>query len=259
MSVIVGVFLENRMLSCAFLFFLFLSILCQIVTGIVYQSIIRETDNMAATNNRFLKQCKTKFVNCYQLNEGVSNIPVFVDKFLLKISVIGISLTGLQHLAGQFVLLAIATAGVAACREIIQGETVGKILPYYIAGFLGLYVYFSISGMVDVQSRRDRLKTSLVDYLENHMVNKLKQSALDWEELTGEKIIREEIRDKKKEKSQLLREEIGLAAVREEGVRETDEKQEEDSVQAGEEKGAKSSLTSQEQEELDELLGQFLI
>ncbi|MCI6552878.1 MAG: hypothetical protein MR430_05015 [Lachnospiraceae bacterium] len=256
MSAVLTVFLENRLLSCAFVVFLFLSIVCQAAIGVMYRRIIKETDNMAATKNKLLKQCKMKFANCYQMNAGVPNIPVFVDKFLLKISVMGISLSGLQHLAGQFMLLAVATAGVAACREIIRGETVGRILPYYIAGFLGLYVYFSISGMVDVQSRRDRLKTNLVDYLENHMVNKLRQSAMDWEELTGETMV--QAGERVREKSQALREEIGLTATR--GDSGQDKEQAPGTSGKDREQGecTKGILTHQEEEELDELLRQFL-
>ncbi len=182
------VFLEHRLLSTVFLILLLLSIICQIIIGVIFRRMIRETDNMSATANKRLKQCKLKFVNCYQLNGSVANVSVFVDKFLTKLTFMGVSLTGLQHLAGQLVLLSVAVAGVGACQEIIQGETLGKVLPYYIVSFISLYVYFSISGMVDVQGKRERLKISLVDYLENHMVNKLRQSAIDWEGLTGEQI-----------------------------------------------------------------------
>lgn len=183
------VFLEHRRLSIAFLTLLLLSIICQMVIGVIYRKMIKETDNMSATANKRLKQCKLKFMNCYQLNGGVANISVFVDKFLTKITFLGISLTGVQHLAGQFVLLSVAVAGIGACQEIIRGETLGRVLPYYIVSFLGLYVYFSISGLVDAQGKKERLKINLVDYLENHMVNKLRQSAIDWEGLTGEQII----------------------------------------------------------------------
>lgn len=36
------------------------------------------------------------------------------------------------------------------------------------------------------------MKINLVDYLENHLVSKLKQSVIDWEELTGEKTAEKE-------------------------------------------------------------------
>lgn len=181
------VFWEHKLLCTAFLILLLLSIICQIMIGVIYHNMIKETDNMSATGNQLLRQCKLKFANCYQLGGGVSNIPVFVDKFLAKVSFMRISLTGLQHLSAQLMLLAVVAAGIGSCMEIAEGETVGRILPYYIASFVGLYLYFAISGLVDIQGKKEQLKINLVDYLENHMVSKLKQSAIDWEELTGEK------------------------------------------------------------------------
>lgn len=264
------VFLEHKLLCSAFIILLLLSIICQIMIGVIYRQMIKETDNMSATDNKFLKQCKMKFVNCYQLNEGVANISVFVDKFLSRVSFMGISLTSLQHLGGQFMLLSIAVAGIGACREIIQGETVGRVLPYYIVGFVGLYVYFSVSGLVDVQGKRERLKTNLVDYLENHMVNKLRQSAIDWEDLTGEKLVMKEKQTDWKsgkeeqhgereagmsDKIRAMREELGLAPERtyeKMGVAKEDE-----SAWSTEEK--EKGLSHREEQELEELLREFLV
>lgn len=182
------VFLENRALSYIFLTLLLLSIICQTIIGVIYLKLIKQTDNMACAKSKFLKQCKLKFINCYQVSGEVTNVSVFVDKSMTKISFLGISMSGLHHLAGQFVLLSVVAAGAGACQEITQGETVGKILPYYIVSFLGLYVYFSVSGLVDITGKKERLKINLVDYLENHMANKLKQSDVDWEKLTGENL-----------------------------------------------------------------------
>ena len=54
-------FLQHRIMICIVLLFLVLSILCQIMIGVLYQKMIRETDNMAVTENKLLKQGKLKF------------------------------------------------------------------------------------------------------------------------------------------------------------------------------------------------------
>ncbi len=285
------VFLEHKLLCGAFLILLLLSIICQIMIGAIYQKMIKETDNMSSTNNKFLKQCKLKFANCYQLNEGVSNIPIFVDKFISRVSFMGISLTGFKHLSGQLMLLSIVAAGAGACREIVSGETVGKVLPYYIISFLGLYVFFSISGLVDIQGKRERLKVNLVDYLENHMANKLRQSAIDWAEITGgEKIdnsglVKKAEKAGKPEKSSIetknsteiknsaeiksslepkrdieaLREEIGLAPRRKEQEAERRSKIEEDKPETFRKDYKKKIFSHQEEQELEELLREFFV
>ena len=91
------IFKEEKVITAGILVFLCLSVLVRLMLawmGVLeqqklawmYHTKIRETDNMATTGNRLLKQCKVKFANCYQLNGGVSNIPVFVDKFLNRLS-----------------------------------------------------------------------------------------------------------------------------------------------------------------------------
>ena len=273
------VYMEQRILSCVFLAFLLLSIICQITIGVIYLRLIKETDHISTAKSKFLKQCKLKFINCYQLSGEVSNISVFVDKSISKISFLGISMTGLHHLAGQFVLLSVVAAGAGACYEITQGETVGRILPYYVVSFLGLYVYFSITGLVDIAGKKERLKINLVDYLENHMANKLKQSDIDGEELTGETLSASKVKKDKKEgkkkekkavdereKKKSLREGIGLSAERGEAdpAKITafahpaeQEKGDGGNVEEGEEKAA--VFSHQEAEELEELLREFLV
>lgn len=167
------VFAQEKWASAGMLLAMLLSVLGRIIIWIIYQNMIKETDNMSATNNKVLKQCKLKFANCYQLNRGVANVPVFVDKFLNKLSLGPFSLQTLYHLSGQLMLLAVFFAGVGVCRSIMAGRPLRDLLPFYIVSFLGLYAYFAVAAMTDIKEKRRVLKTGLVDYLENHMVNKL--------------------------------------------------------------------------------------
>ena len=93
---------EHKILTGLISFFLLSSMICQIISGIIYQKMISESENMSATENRFLKQCKQKYANYYKLNGKMVNTGVFVDKFLQKIRVLGIRLNQI---------------GRASCRE----------------------------------------------------------------------------------------------------------------------------------------------
>lgn len=166
-------FFNQKLLTGIVISLLLLSVLCQIMIGVLYQNMIKETDNMAATENRLLKQCKLKFTNCYQLNSGVTNIPIFVEKFINRIRFGGISLITIGHLSGQLMLLSVFVAGTGVCKGIIEGNTIGSLLPYYIVSFFGLYIYFSVSSLVDANGKRKILQTNIIDYLENNMVGHL--------------------------------------------------------------------------------------
>ena len=174
------------------LILLSLSIICQISMGVLCHKLIRETENMSSTSNKSLQQLKLKFSSCSKLHEGISNIPVFVDKYMNKIKVNGISLATLKHLSGQLVLLSVLISGIGACKGIVLGESVIYVIPYYIISFLGLYCYFAISSLVDISGKTKILRTNLIDYLENHLANRLEQTSLDLKLVEGTDADKEE-------------------------------------------------------------------
>jgi hypothetical protein len=159
--------------------------LTKLLLHALYQRMIKEADNMATTENKLLKQCKLKFANCYQLNNGVANIPVFVDKFLNRLAIGPISFESMYHMSGQMMMLSIVAAGVGICKCIIDGRLLGEILPFYIVSLLGLYVYFSLSSVLDIKGKKRILKVNLIDYLENHLSARIHVTEQDMEMLYG--------------------------------------------------------------------------
>lgn len=185
------IFQEEKLISVFMFLFLGSSIILRIFLGLLYRNMIKEADNMASTKNRLLKQCKTKFASCYQLSNGVANIPVFVDKFLNRMSLGHLSFETIYHLSGQMMLLSVVFSGIGICKSIVGGRTVGDILPFYIVSFFGLYVYFSVSTVVDVKGKKRILKVNLVDYLENHLSPRIEVTRQDIEMLYGESAFEE--------------------------------------------------------------------
>lgn len=179
------IFQEEKIVTACMLGFFAVSLFTRLLLGFLYQNMIRETDNMASTRNKLLKQCKLKFANCFQLNNGVANIPVFVDKFLNRLAVGPFSFETMYHLSGQLMLLSVVSSGIGVCRSIIGGRMLGEILPFYIVSFLGLYAYFSVSTVVDIKGKKRILKTNLVDYLENHLSARMEVTENDMEMLFG--------------------------------------------------------------------------
>lgn len=167
------IILQHKIIMSVVLLLFIAAIIIQIRMSRYYSILILETDNMATTELALLCQCKRKFTNSYRLHNGILNVSVFVEKYLNKIRMGKFKISTWKHISGQLILLSVFTAGVGACLGIIQGSTLGEILPFYIVSMFGLYFYFAISGALDVSEKRDILKTNLIDYLENHMGNKL--------------------------------------------------------------------------------------
>lgn len=206
-----NIILQHKIIMSIVLVLFVAAIIIQIMLSRYYTLLILETENMSTTQVPTLCQCKRKFSNNYRLNNGIMNVSVFVEKYLNKIKMGKCKITTWKHISGQLMLLSVFTAGVGACLGIIEGSTLGEILPFYIVSMFGLYFYFAISGAVDVAEKRDLLKTNLIDYLENHMGNKLEDledsiKKLD-EEVTITKDMKNEARaiiaEKRKETAEL--------------------------------------------------------
>lgn len=164
---------KHKILTTLIFAFLLLSILCQVIAGVIYQGMIKEAENMSATENKILKQCRQKYANFYKLNGRMVNTAAFVDKFLQNISIMGIPLVKFSHMAGQLMLASVLVTGISVCLSLAAGNTLFQIIPYYLISILGLYLYFSVAGIMDLQEKRNALKINLMDYLENHFIPRL--------------------------------------------------------------------------------------
>lgn len=167
------IILQHKMIMSVVLILFLSATIIQFLLGRFYNGLIAETDNMTTTEVDVLYQCKKKFSNCYRLHNGVLNVPVFVDKYLSKMKMGKFYVSTWKHFSGQLVLLSVFAAGLGACLGIMDGKTLGEILPFYIVSMLDLYIYFAVSGFVDIEEKKKVLRINLVDYLENHMGNKL--------------------------------------------------------------------------------------
>ena len=163
-----------------------IGILYQIAIGVIYQKMIQATDTLSGMENKLLTQCKERFVNSYKLNGGVPNIPVFVDKFINRIRVLGMSMSFMKHLSGQLMLAGVFVAGFGVCKGIVEGRGFIDLLPFYIISLLGIYLYLSITSIVDMPNRRRMLKTNITDYLENTVAQRLEHGLMEKEKLLWE-------------------------------------------------------------------------
>lgn len=188
---------------------LLLGIVLQAAIGIMYQQMIQASDTLSGTNNKLLRQCKERFVNCYKLNGGVPNISVFVDKFINRIRFCGMSTSFVKHLSGQLMLAGVFVAGFGVCKGIIEGRGFINILPFYIISLFGIYLYLSIMSMVDMPARRKMLKTNLMDYLENTVAQRLEHGLIEKEKLLFELAQERTAKTEKQQRKEKNNENVG--------------------------------------------------
>lgn len=180
------IFYEKWFLSILMFGCLFVGIFAKLFLGFLYQNMIRESDNMAVTENKALKQCKQKYANYCAGRRSMPNVSVFVERFMNRLSVGRLAFAGIYRMSEQSMMLFVLAAGVGVYTSIREGRTTGKIVPFYIVAFFGLYLYFSISSLVDIRRKQQVLKINLVDYLENYFLPRTEGSKKDIEMLYGE-------------------------------------------------------------------------
>ncbi len=158
-------FWEQGLLTAGIIFLFVASIFCQIFMVYHLLKLIRESAMLEEESPKLLKE----WMNQYSKEaEQISNIPAFVDKSIQEYRAGKFTFLEWKHLAGQLLLLGVFLSGTGACKGIIEGRTLGEILPFYIVCLLGLYLHFSLAGLIDMEEKKKVLRTNLLDFLENH-------------------------------------------------------------------------------------------
>lgn len=163
-------YLERGYVLYAMLGICVICVLGKLIANGTYKRLIRQAENMASAKDSFLKRLKLKYESTYRLNEGVNNVPAFVEKNLYQYKKMGITLRRLESLAIHGALLCLL-AGVCATLASFwyQTEIRTMILQFAVGIILGLVLVFADSVM-DTGTKRDALLANICDYLENILV-----------------------------------------------------------------------------------------
>ena len=186
-NTMVAFFERDKVFTTLMLVALLAGLVIRIALGMAYGRLINEADNMATTNHPVLRQWKVKYENCYQMNKGVSNTAIFVDKLISRLYWGPFSYGQWYLLSAQAVLLSVLSAGVGICMNLARGAVLTQVIPYYIIVFMGLYLFLSVTTSVDIREKKRVLKVNMVDYLENHLSSRIQVTREDMEFLYGER------------------------------------------------------------------------
>lgn len=156
---------EQGIFIWGILLFLLLSIGCQLLTAFYLIQMLKESQSLEEGNPKLLRSWLEHFL---KEESQITNIAIFVDKSIHNFRIWKFTFLQMKHAAGQLLLLAVFLAGIGACKGIVDGKTLGQILPFYIICLLGLYIHFSLSGFIDMEEKKKIIKTNLIDFLENH-------------------------------------------------------------------------------------------
>ena len=140
------------------------SVFCQFLMAYYMIRMIKESEKLESEKAGLLKGWIEEYI---KEESRISNTSVFVDKKIQQFCIGKWTILQIKHFSGQALLLMIFLAGTGACKGIIEGKTLGQILPYYIISILGLYIHFSLSGFLNLEENKKILRMNVVDFLEN--------------------------------------------------------------------------------------------
>lgn len=140
------------------------SVICQLMIAYYLIQMVKESEELELKKAKYLKEWIEEYI---KEESKITNRMVFIDKKIQQFSIGKFTIFQIKHFSGQALLLMIFLAGVGACMGIINGKTLGQILPFYIISLLGLYVHFSLSGFINLEDNKKIIRMNIVDFLEN--------------------------------------------------------------------------------------------
>lgn len=152
-----------------------LGVLSKLLVNGRYRKLIRQSQNMGAAKDKYLKQWKSKFENTYRAGGGVGNIPVYVEKNLGQYRFMGIRLSRwsrFNSLAAAFVCLGGLTAAFMTYWY-ADADTMQVVILYAVSGILLGSAMVLWEALCDTQGKRARLLLYIRDYFENTLAGRL--------------------------------------------------------------------------------------
>lgn len=207
---------------CSIGMFLFFggSIGILIFLAVQYHTFIQEAENMSVTKKRELKAIKTKFYNSYgeQEETGVStydqiNVEVFVNKSVSRLRICGQRLHTWNFFSQQCLFISVMFAGMGCLHGILEKKSVRELSAFYVFVFIMLYVYFSVRNICDLDGQQKLLSLTIIEYLENHMLHRMRTAKAFLEE---EKSVQERAKEAEKNKHFSEEKELELEQLLEE-------------------------------------------
>lgn len=174
--------LENYNLLFAMTMTTAFAILLKCICAIIYQILLRDSEQIANTKNKWMRSMHTKFEACYKLRIPVHNPSCFVKNYMEHYHFLGLSMKSLENTD-------------IFCGLIISGTTLLCIMGglYYELPALWIfihsmtYLFFLLflataELLFQVRHKRKLLHLQLLNYFENTLQGKLENQYLYPEE-----------------------------------------------------------------------------
>lgn len=163
-----------------------IGVLFKIAQTFIYIKLMEESENVPASKNKLIKQMKLKFENCFKLNRGVNNVEAFVDKYMYKHRICGISIYGFNRIPIIAAWLSGLTGIICGCICYVENLSVRTGSIYEIYGIGSILLLKLVDVLLDTNHKKKVVYINLIDFFENSLINHLSNDITNVAVLTEE-------------------------------------------------------------------------
>ncbi len=175
-------FLESYNLLLAMTALTAVAILAKCLCAIIYQMLLRDSEQIPSTKNKWIRAMYTRFESCYKLKIPIHNPACFVKSHMEQYRFLGLSMKTLESADMLCGLIVTAATMLSIMGGIYYELPVRWILIHSMT--LVFFLLFLAAGefLFQVRHKRELLHLQLLNYFENTLQAKLERQYLHPEE-----------------------------------------------------------------------------
>ena len=147
--------------------------LLKLILFVGYSRMIRASNNMGRTNNKFINKLKLKFETLYKLRIKVNNVDAFVDKSINNHKIGGILLITWEKLSGQVAIICVFIGLTCLLYGVYLEVNRMWIVSVLSMSILTGGLLIVLENLLNKHYKKEIIKGNIVDYLENFLINRL--------------------------------------------------------------------------------------
>lgn len=153
------------------LVFALLAILSRLALGIIYDYLLKETENIGMSKSKFGRNYKNKVSSSIGIERPVRNVVTFVEKYIRKQRYLGITLRGWKLTSIRLMILSAIVNIFVSAYAIVKNMEMELIVWSIIINLIAILLFLLAETLIDSSYKYDGIKINMQNYVENDYVN----------------------------------------------------------------------------------------
>ena len=152
----------------------FIGLISRMVLSRTMRRLLREAEGMGNTSHDLLLLIKRKYEAGAMVNRSVKNTEVFVERYLRRHQVGGMTLKRIGSITYEMMLCAMILGCVGGVGAYFDNMEIRQIILYPAASVLIVMLLLFCEAFLELDGKMEQLKLIVVDYLDNTMEPRLR-------------------------------------------------------------------------------------